>query len=537
MTTREILTIQIGHYSNFIGTHWWNLQETNFSYDPKTPSEINHDVLYREGETSQKQSTYTPRLLLVDLKGSLGYLSEVGSLYSSQSEEKQSILWYDENIEITKEPEVPKTPFVKSLDEPSVEKPKNFEFENDVNKWVDYLVPRFHPRTVNIIKEYSQGSESQPFDIFNYGRNLWNTDSFSQDFTDNIRAYVEECDLIQGFQVLLDSTDGFAGLGSSCIQHLRDEYGKSILTFPSFDGANSQPSAADLVKTINTVLCWQSIGEHSSLFSPLGCRNEMWPRSGNEREFSNVTYDPQIKYQTAAILATALDTMSLRYRQKNYPMSVLSDLCADLNKVGRKAAAMSLNLPFPMTAERDFIDILDDLEGPLWTSLTPCCDISTDKNYQSLSLRGIPEDRLKRPMKKAGKQVEKAAYRCSTVHEMMSLFLSCSCHASATHLTNITAPLGIKHPYPKIFNQNVHKNGDVADSSVGEDVQSVAVMAGLHSGDSLAKMYEFLYNQAKKVKNIKRFHAFDNSGLEQDEFKDCLDNLLDCKEAYEDHYV
>lgn len=26
------------------------LQESNFTYDPKNPSEVNHDVLYREGE-------------------------------------------------------------------------------------------------------------------------------------------------------------------------------------------------------------------------------------------------------------------------------------------------------------------------------------------------------------------------------------------------------------------------------------------------------------------------------------------------------
>ena len=151
--------------------------------------------------TFQKQSTYTPRLLLVDLKGSLGYLSEAGSLYASQPEEKLPVLWDDENIEITKEPEAPKTPFIQSLDEPSTSEPVNFELENDVKRWVDYLVPRFHPRTVNVIKEYSQESESQPFDIFNYGRNLWNTESFSDDFTDKIRSYVEECDLIQGFQV------------------------------------------------------------------------------------------------------------------------------------------------------------------------------------------------------------------------------------------------------------------------------------------------------------------------------------------------
>lgn len=26
MSAREVITVQCGHYSNFIGTHWWNLQ-------------------------------------------------------------------------------------------------------------------------------------------------------------------------------------------------------------------------------------------------------------------------------------------------------------------------------------------------------------------------------------------------------------------------------------------------------------------------------------------------------------------------------
>ena len=69
------------------------------------------------------------------------------------------------------------------------------------------------------------------------------------------------------------------------------------------------------------------------------------------------------------------------------------------------------------------------------------------------------------------------------------------------------------------------------------DAENVAVMAGLHSGSSLATMYESLYNQARKVKSIKKLHAFQDSGLEQDEFADSLNNLLDCKEAYEDHYI
>ena len=142
--------------------------------------------------------------MLVDLKGSLGYLSEAGNLYNTPSEEDPPILWDVENIEVTEEPEASRTPFVKSLDEPSAKgEAKVFDLENSVNKWVDYLVPHFHPRTVNVIREYTHESETQLFDIFNYGKNMWNSESFSEDFTDKIRTYVEECDLIQGFQAIL----------------------------------------------------------------------------------------------------------------------------------------------------------------------------------------------------------------------------------------------------------------------------------------------------------------------------------------------
>ena len=51
--TPEIITLQIGHYANFVGTHWWNIQESSFVYDPEAQVEINHAVLFREGETVQ----------------------------------------------------------------------------------------------------------------------------------------------------------------------------------------------------------------------------------------------------------------------------------------------------------------------------------------------------------------------------------------------------------------------------------------------------------------------------------------------------
>ncbi|OAD59046.1 Protein misato [Eufriesea mexicana] len=535
MTSREILTIQFGHYSNFIGTHWWNLQESNFSYDPDNPSELNHDVLYKEGENLRKQVTFTPRLLIVDLKGAFGYLKEEGTLYNvSQSQKAPQSLWDNTKVEILKEDAIDKPPFIKSLDESSEildSASASYDIENNINSWVDYLLPRFHPRTSNIIKQYKHGCATNPFDVFTYGRNLWNTEQFSDDFSERIRVYVEECDLMQ------DSVDGFAGIGTSCMQHLRDEYGKSILSFPCMDSKKSEPSTSNLIKALNTALCWQSVEEYASLFSPLCCGQTVWPQIGDPRIFDHLTYNSELKYHSSAILATALDTLTIRYRRKEYPNVLLSDLCADLNKLGRKAVVTSLTLPFPMTAKTDLIDVLDDFEGTLWTSLTPNCDVPMDKSMQSIVLRGISEERLKRPISHAMKQMSKPAYKCSTVHEMMMLYLSCTCHASATYLSNISSPLKIRPPYPTIFNNNICENGDVIGWPVGTDVKSVPVMAGLHSGSSLSAMYESLHSQLNRIRSIKKFHAFTDSGLEEDEFKECLSHLLDCKENYEDRYI
>ena len=75
--TKPLITIQCGNYSNYIGSHFWNLQESAFVYNnPNDASsksagydilEVDNDVLYREGETLNKEVTFTPRLIAVDL--------------------------------------------------------------------------------------------------------------------------------------------------------------------------------------------------------------------------------------------------------------------------------------------------------------------------------------------------------------------------------------------------------------------------------------------------------------------------------------
>lgn len=75
--------------------------------------------------------------------------------------------------------------------------PKVYNLDNVVNVWADYLQTRYHPRTVSLINQYEHNSGTNPFDVFNYGANLWKMEQFQDDFIDRIRLYVEECENMQ----------------------------------------------------------------------------------------------------------------------------------------------------------------------------------------------------------------------------------------------------------------------------------------------------------------------------------------------------
>lgn len=178
--------------------------------------------------------------------------------------------------------------------------------EEDVNVWSDYLYSRFHPRTVNLINEYQFQNENTPFDVFPLGRNLWSLIGFQEDFIDNIRWYVEECDNFQGFHVLNDCTDAFGGLSTSCLEYLQDEYDKkSTLTFPlikSFysdheyksDEERHKSLIKDSIRTLNTAFTFNSLASYSSLYVPLCTGNSGWRQPGVPRQFYHTNYNVKI---------------------------------------------------------------------------------------------------------------------------------------------------------------------------------------------------------------------------------------------------
>jgi len=97
----------------------------------------------------------------------------------------------------------------------------------------------------------------------------------------------------QGFHILLDGSDGFAGLGTSAVEYLEDEYStKSKLVFPSIpsDFSNTTP-LQDNIRTLNIALAFHSLAEHSCLFVPLCLGSSGWKQPGVPREFPHLQYN------------------------------------------------------------------------------------------------------------------------------------------------------------------------------------------------------------------------------------------------------
>ncbi|RZF44787.1 hypothetical protein LSTR_LSTR000739 [Laodelphax striatellus] len=390
ITGREIITLQIGHYSNYVGAHWWNLQEAAFTNNSDSLTEINNDVLFREGETRRGEVTFTPRLVLSDLKGSLGALTVDGGLYEDQLSPDPSLaLWPEDRVEVEAADEAQKNEFLNDLDACSsraevcsiddvkkekVVVPKRYCLDESVNVWSDYLRTFYHPRSLAITNEYKHNDDNTPFKFYGQGIELWKNEDYQEDFAERIRAYMEEADNSQ---------------------HLKDEYPSkasvAVVCLPSFCGGQTS-TEDDSIRVLNWALTLGSLPELCSLFTPASTVQSGWRQPDTFREFTHLNYNKKLHYHSSAIIAAGLETVSLLYRLRSSRAS-LKDVTCDLRVLGRAASAISVTLPFAIGQESSLLETLENWNGPLMSSLSPYC--SLDKvDLQSVVIRGVSNQRL-----------------------------------------------------------------------------------------------------------------------------------------------
>ncbi|MGH0185441.1 UNVERIFIED_CONTAM: hypothetical protein FKN15_018090 [Acipenser sinensis] len=158
--------------------------------------------------------------------------------------------------------------------------------------------------------------QTNRMEAFGQGEALLREPLFLEELEDRLHFFVEECDYLQGFQVLCDLQDGFSGLGSGVTELLHDEYkGRGVFTWGL--GPITHPDTSpvkDVFHLLNSVLGVVSLSNHSSLFCPLSLRGGLGRRPPPHITFPHLQYDPSLWYHSSAVLATALDTLTLPYR-------------------------------------------------------------------------------------------------------------------------------------------------------------------------------------------------------------------------------
>ncbi|XP_037549116.1 protein misato homolog 1 [Nematolebias whitei] len=557
---REVVTLQLGHYSNFVGTHWWNLQDASLSYDPECPpGEIQSDVVFREGRTLGGHVTYTPRLIAMDLKGSLRTLRQEGGLYDA-GRDTSAVTW-EGSLMMHQESPPEKNSFLEDLDkldkgqilaeadfssgaQPSgavgvdtinsrlIQVQKSYRLEGSVKVWSDFLRIHLHPRTVSVIHQYNHDGEAHRLEAFGQGEALLQG-ALLEELEDKLHFFVEECDYLQGFQVLCDLDDGFAGLGSKVTELLQDSYrGRGILTWGVAPVSHPRSTPlADRYHLLNCTLGMVHMAAHSSLLCPLTLRGGLGRRPPSPPEFPHLSYDPSLWYHSSSVLALALDGLTVPYRLRNNsaPMWQVAD---SLAVSGRKVVAAYGAVPFPMMYGDSLPDALSACADALpWKPLSACPEAGDGRCYgQWATLKGLEGQKLISCLS-PGVKPPTPLHSLHSGEDVLSAYISSFFPSAPLALQLVATPSKLTPPFPQIFSPSLGAQGFL-QSGVAPPagapaplVSSVPVLTSLQSGPTLDPWLSELHRAADAFDIRRAAPSFLSQGPELSEYQETLEEL------------
>mmetsp|Transcript_3913 Transcript_3913/g.4517 ORF Transcript_3913/g.4517 Transcript_3913/m.4517 type:complete len:456 (-) Transcript_3913:101-1468(-) len=325
----EIITLQFGgEVSNFVGTHFWNIQDDYLALQrsidsendytlPETASEaatgVNNELLYRVSQTQLGQTVATPRLVAVDVTTGLGSYNPLsfwhgeqeipqggatdvwsGSVdtYVSQRKEKNEFQqWLDAGAKVDTEEEIAAIP----------------EVEGTVQYWTDYMKSYLHPRSVITLPIHGNDG----FDMYTGGTDAFCPTSKIEDISESVRFFLEECDRIQGFHCFVDVNSSFGIIAETLLDVIKDEARSAVTIGFGMGLATLGEMEKDMRRQdLNKAISLARIGARTSLYFPFDV--DRLPANTD----GLAGYNAKSKYQRTAIAAGYVDGMSSVYRLK-----------------------------------------------------------------------------------------------------------------------------------------------------------------------------------------------------------------------------
>ncbi|XP_018674333.2 uncharacterized protein LOC135625416 isoform X1 [Musa acuminata AAA Group] len=523
---RELVTIQVGTFANYVGSHFWNFQDELLGLtevpdgDPiYKNSPLDMDVLYRAGETQQGIPTYCPRLISINFQGSLGSLGLSGSLYEdiSLSDPTDILTWTGNVSRCMAEPHK-KNLFLQSLSaeeheildvseddsgevmsssQRQVQDKGRIEcLETDVKFWTDFSKVQYHPRS--LYELHSSWMDIQKFDDYGIGKDVLSGSLQLEEMNERLRFFIEECDHIQGIQFVVDDSGGFSSVAAEVLENIEDEYTNTpVLLYAvrdpgAYTYATNQKSS--IGRSLHDAVSFSRLSSFCNLMIPVGLPSLRSTQvCGGLSPLLHV--DDKKLFHSSAVYAASIHSISIPFRME-IPGPAANSTCTsgamDVGEIVHTLAGQSrqnlvtvLDVAMPppsLTDEHNQGSILRNLHP-----LTP--EIRKDDDdllaVESLVVHGALYSGDHRATVSQVKDSVRVAYQTAPAKPMFS------------RLSVALCPLPIPLPFPSIFGRNVGRHGELVFNSVqgarsrgSLEIESIPMAARLRSSTAIMPFVE-----------------------------------------------
>ncbi|CAK9320371.1 unnamed protein product [Citrullus colocynthis] len=519
---RELVTVQVGEFANFVGSHFWNFQDEliGLAVDPFGDAvfqnqHLNMDVLYRSGETQQGVPTYTPRLVSVGFEGGLGSVSARGTLYNDDADTPSDIVTWRGNVATHHTEPRKKNLFLQSLSEEDQENLVNGKnsgreeiedkdivecLERDVTFWTDFSKVHYHPQS--LYQFNGSWVDAREFDNYGIGKESFSWSLQGEEIDERLRFFVEECDHIQGFQFIVDDSGGFSAIAGDFLESIADEYSNTpVLLFrvqrPSSNMLRENKRQI-VSRDLHDAVSFARLSSFCQLCVPVGL-----PSLSRSKATTHLCIDDQKPYHCSAVYAAALHSIGLPLRMEAHGPTTdscyvsgavhVNDMVQMLAGQGRQnmVTILDVAMPAPSLSGKHLGQSLLGSLQPLTPEVND--DAEDLLTLESMTVHGVFGSEGERASVSKLKDQISAAYEGETVRPML-------CHLSAAQ-----CPLPVPLPFPSIFGNLVGQHGQLlatpipgASSRGSLDVHSIPMAARLRSSNAVLPFLE------RRLRNLLR---------------------------------
>ena len=150
----------------------------------------------------------------------------------------------------------------------------------------------------------------------------------------DLRPWAEECDQMQGVQILAGGDDAWAGFASSYAERVRDEFGKKeIWVWAAGEEQERGPKAKQALRAVNAARMVCEMSTYASMYVPVSLPAAALP--------PYLELDRESQWHVSALISSALETLTIpsRLRTNGHKRGLLDNLTARLNLNGNQRIA------------------------------------------------------------------------------------------------------------------------------------------------------------------------------------------------------